>query len=110
MGIGMGLSPKQKILITKKFELAGLSFPKLIHKSSYVSNKSIINKGAQIFSGSVVNINTEIKAYSVINTGSIVEHDCHIGENSFICPGSIILGSSKIGKKYYYRVKKHYIT
>ena len=27
-----------------------------------------------------------------------MEHDCHIGENSFICPGSIILGSSKIGK------------
>jgi len=98
MGIGLGLLPKKKMQIIKKYMDKGINFPRLIHKSSYVSKTSIIDDGAQIFAGTVINSNTVIKPHTVINTGSIIEHDCHIGENSFICPGSIILGTSKIGK------------
>ena len=92
------MSPRKKSELIKKYLKIGLSFPKLIHKNSYVSKSSIIEEGAQIFAGAIVNANTKIKSYSVINTGSIIEHDCVIGENSFVCPGSIILGSCKIGK------------
>ena len=98
MGIGLGLSPKKKNNLIQKYLQAGLSFPKLIHKNSYVSKSSIIEDGVQIFSGTIINANTHVKSHAVVNTGSIVEHDCFIGENTFICPGSIILGSCKIGK------------
>ena len=98
MGVGLGLPPKKKIEIIRKYKKFGINFPKLIHKFSYVSKTSIIEDGVQIFSGSIINTNSQIKSHSVINTGSIIEHDCYIGENSYICPGVIILGSCMIGK------------
>ena len=98
IGIGLGLSPKKKMQLIKKYQSQGISFPKLIHKSSYVSRSCKIHDGAQLFAGTIINANSQIGPYAVINTGSIVEHDCFIGENSFICPGSIVLGSCKIGK------------
>ena len=98
MGIGLNIPIKKKKIILEKYLKLGFKFPKLLHSSSYVSNKSYIQDGVQIFSGSIVNSNSFIDSHTVVNTGSIVEHDCKIGKNSFICPGSIILGSSKIGK------------
>ena len=98
IGIGLGLSPKKKMQLIKKYKSWGISFPKLIHKSSYVSRTCKIQDGAQLFAGTIINANSQIGSYTIINTGSIIEHDCFIGENSFICPGSIILGSCKIGK------------
>lgn len=98
IGIGLGLSPKKKMQLITKYKSQGISFPKLIHKNSYVSRKCKIHDGAQLFAGTIINANSQISSYAIINTGSIIEHDCFIGENSFICPGSIVLGSCKIGK------------
>ena len=44
MGIGLGLSPRKKSELIKKYLKIGLSFPKLIHKNSYVSKSSIIEE------------------------------------------------------------------
>lgn len=98
MGIGINITFKKKKILIDKYQKLGFSFPKIIHISSCLSEKTFIDDGVQIFSGSIINTNTQIDPHVVINTGSIIEHDCHIGENSFICPGSVILGSSKIGK------------
>lgn len=98
IGIGLGLSPKKKMQLINQYKDKGISFPKLIHKSSYVSNSCKIYDGAQLFAGTIINTNSQIGSFTIINTGSIIEHDCVIGENSFICPGSIVLGSCKIGK------------
>ena len=98
IGIGLGLSPKKKMQLVKQYKNQDISFPKLIHKSSYVSRTCKIHDGAQVFAGTIINANSQIGSYTIINTGSIIEHDCFVGENSFICPGSIILGSCKIGK------------
>ena len=45
----------------------------------------------------VVNADTVIGQGCIINTGSIVEHDCRIGDFSHICPNSALAGGVTVG-------------
>jgi sugar O-acyltransferase (sialic acid O-acetyltransferase NeuD family) len=69
----------------------------IIHPTSYISQTAIINKGTLIMPHVIINSNSIIGEHNIINSGAIVEHDCHLGYNIHIAPGSVICGGINFG-------------
>jgi len=102
---GIGIVPgKNRFLrkeIYERYSKLKYDFLTLIHPSATISNTAKIYKGAQIMAGSIVQCNVTIEKNVIINSGSIIEHDCYIGENSHIAPGSTLCGNVKINKNVF---------
>tara|TARA_Y100001935_G_C17260542_1_gene486130 strand:- start:215 stop:826 length:612 start_codon:yes stop_codon:yes gene_type:complete len=71
---------------------------KLIHLNSIISKSSLIKEQTYISAGVTINPQTKIGVGCIINTGSIIEHDCDIGEFSHIAPGAVLCGNVQIGE------------
>lgn len=79
----------------KLFELLtnlGYEIPNILDQSSKVSSFAKIGKGVFIGKKCIVNTGVSIGDGSILNTGSIVEHDCHIGSFVHISPGAVLGG------------------
>ncbi|MHA2208142.1 MAG: acetyltransferase [Candidatus Thorarchaeota archaeon] len=76
---------------------AGLEFPQIISKASYISKYSEIGEGSIIMPSSIINPDTTIGVDCIINSGSIVEHDCQVGSHCHISPGAVLNGSVEVG-------------
>jgi len=68
----------------------------IVHKTAYVSNMSEIRKGSYIGAMVIVNPKSKIGKCSIINTGSIVEHDCEIGDYAHLSYRILVGSESKI--------------
>lgn len=68
----------------------------IVHKTAYVSNMSEIRKGNYIGAMVIVNPKSKIGKCSTINTGSIVEHDCEIGDYAHLSYRVLVGSESKI--------------
>ena len=69
----------------------------LIHPNTIISSSSIIKEQTFINAGVIINPQVKIGKGCIINTGSIIEHDCSIGEFSHIAPGAVLSGNVSIG-------------
>ena len=67
------------------------------HPGAYVSPTARIGPGALVAPHAVVHALAFIDAHAIVNTGAIVEHECAIGENCHLAPGSILGGRVTIG-------------
>ena len=81
------------VMLTKM----GFTFPALIHPSAYVSKDVILHDGVQVMAGSVIQPGCTINENSIINTSCSIDHDCKIGSNVHIAPGSTLCGNVIIG-------------
>jgi len=72
-------------------------FPALIHPRAYVSQDSVIGKGAVILSNAYVGPSVSIGDFSIINTHAIVEHGCNLGKSVILSPNATLCGDVKIG-------------
>tara|TARA_R100000655_G_scaffold9940_2_gene24402 strand:+ start:154 stop:777 length:624 start_codon:yes stop_codon:yes gene_type:complete len=84
--------------IAEKIEAKGGEIISVIHPKAIVSNTSKIEAGTFISVNSTINCFVEIGMHCVINTGSIIEHECIIGDNVHIAPGAVLAGNVCIGK------------
>ena len=69
----------------------------LIHENTAISKSSSIEEQTFISAGVIINAQVKIGAGCVINTGSIIEHECSIGQFSHIAPGAVLAGNVSIG-------------
>jgi hypothetical protein len=67
---------REKIYINNKSR----EFISIKHPSSIVSKYAIIEIGSYIGAGVIINAETYIGMGTIVNTGSIIEHDAHVGE------------------------------
>ena len=75
------------------FDLIGIeNIISLIHPSSTISNNVEILNGTMISANVAINVLSKIGYGSIINTGSIIDHDCQIGNFVHIGPGVNIAG------------------
>jgi sugar O-acyltransferase (sialic acid O-acetyltransferase NeuD family) len=88
-------SSREKIYFSLK-EI-GFKIPNIIDPSSIISRFSIIGEGSYIGKNVIINSNVTVGVCNIINTGSIIEHDCKIGDFVHIAPGSVLSGSVVIG-------------
>ena len=71
----------------------------IIHKTAYASSMSNIGNGSYIGAMAVINPQCKIGKGCIINTGTIVEHDCHIGDYSHLSYRVLVGSESKISSK-----------
>ena len=83
--------------LIERYSEAGARFATLIAPTAIITPKSSIAPGCAVMAGAIVNRAT-LEENVVVNSGAIVEHDCHIGSNTFIGPGAVIGGFTTIGK------------
>jgi sugar O-acyltransferase (sialic acid O-acetyltransferase NeuD family) len=83
---------KSRYMISKEFE------KKLLKPISIISKKSDIHKTVKIGSGfvslpkSYINRGTTIGDYTILNTGSMVDHECKVGNGVHLMGGCYLAG------------------
>lgn len=70
----------------------------VIHPASILSPSCTIGPGVFIGPGAIVHSRAAIGAHAVINTGAIIEHDCRIGVNAHVAPGTALGGGCEVGE------------
>lgn len=88
------MSKRKRII--DRFEKSGARFASIISPLSVVTPNSFIGEGCAVLSGAIINRAT-LSRHVVVNTGAIIEHDCVLGDNTFIGPGAIVGGGVSIG-------------
>ena len=99
----LGVTPgNNKLLrgnVYNDYKKKGYKFLQVIHPKTVIANDVIIEEGANIMAGSVIQTGSLIKENSIINTGALIDHECIIGRNVHIAPGSILCGNVRIGNR-----------
>lgn len=93
---GLPVMDRRRRLI-RFFEETGADFASIVAQSAIVTRNSEIGDGCAVMNNAVVN-RARLGRHVVVNTGSIVEHDCVIGSNSFIGPGAVLGGAVSVGE------------
>lgn len=83
--------------LIEDYEKSGAIFETLISPHAIVTEHSEVGKGSAIMTGAIIN-RAKLGKHVVVNSGAIVEHDCMVGDNSFIGPGAVIGGFTQIGE------------
>ena len=68
------------------------------HNSAIVDANINPGEGSQILHGSVIQVGTKIGKHCIINTAASVDHDCVLGDFSFIGPNATLCGGVEIGE------------
>ena len=79
---------------------AAYDSPVITSSSAIVTKNSIIDNGSVVFEQAVIN-RTHIGKYCVVNTGTIIEHNCNLGDNVFTGSGALICGNCTIGNNVF---------
>ena len=69
----------------------------VIHPSSIVSGLSRVGIGNFISSGVHLNALATVGDFCILNTGSVVEHECRLGNAVHIAPGAVLAGNVTVG-------------
>ena len=77
--------------------LGQLSFPTLIHPTSYIAKTSYIGRGTVVYPHAVVGPGVIVSEFVHLNTQSIVEHESKVSDFASLAPGAIVGGNSDIG-------------
>ncbi|RYG28496.1 MAG: N-acetylneuraminate synthase, partial [Chitinophagaceae bacterium] len=68
------------------------------HPSAIIdTNATLAKNGVMICAGVVINPLAQIEDGAICNTGSIIEHECHVGKFAHIGPGSVLCGTAVVG-------------
>lgn len=87
------LKIRNKIIAENK----NLDWLTLIDPDAVVSSNVEIGEGTVVMAGCVIQPGVVIEKHCIINTKSSVDHDCIIGRNVHIAPGSTLCGNIFIG-------------
>ena len=73
------------------------AYASIIHPLAYISPSAKILEGTVILVNAVINTNSVIGEHSIINTGTLVDHDCVIGNYTHIAPNATLCGHVEVG-------------
>ena len=69
-----------------------------IHSSAIISGSVSLNSSIMVGPGAIINALAKIGTGVICNSGSIVEHECVIGDFAHIAPGTVLGGNVKVGR------------
>ncbi|MCZ2845034.1 MAG: acetyltransferase [Candidatus Bathyarchaeota archaeon] len=75
----------------------GKELVNIIHPRSSVSGSTHFGIGNFINNCAAVNSQVIIGNYCILNTGSILEHECKLGDAVHVAPGAVLAGGVKVG-------------
>ena len=77
----------------------GYTLPNIIDHTAVVSENAKLGEGIFVGKKAVVNAGTEIGNMCILNTGTIIEHDCKVGDFSHIAAGAVMCGGATVEEK-----------
>ncbi|HEX7975917.1 MAG TPA: NeuD/PglB/VioB family sugar acetyltransferase [Anaerolineales bacterium] len=86
-----------RIQVFRRLAEAGFAFPAVVHPSAVVEGGAELAPGAQVLARAYVGSEARIGFGCILNTGSIVSHDCVLGNYATISPGALLAGEVQIG-------------
>ena len=75
----------------------GFNLVTAIHPSAQVGRGVAVGSGSVIMAGSVINSDSRIGRNVIVNTRAGIDHDCTIGDDVHLAPGTVLCGSVTIG-------------
>ena len=75
----------------------GLKFATAVHPSAQVAASVGLGEGTVVMAGVVLNPGCVIGRQCIINTGSLIDHETHLGDYASVAPGVVIGGNVLIG-------------
>jgi sugar O-acyltransferase (sialic acid O-acetyltransferase NeuD family) len=83
--------------VSQKLQAAGRRLVTICHPSASVSPSAAIGIGCYIAENATVRTKSHVATGSLLNSGSVVSHDCHVGEFVSFGPNAAIAGHVQIG-------------
>ncbi|MEC9347185.1 MAG: acetyltransferase [Pseudomonadota bacterium] len=96
-GIGSTGDPSRRIEAFRLAREAGFRFPPLVHPSAVVDPTAMLDAGSQVMAGAVLQCGVTVGTNVIVNTGAVVDHDCRIGDDAHLAPGTTLSGTVRIG-------------
>ena len=96
LGLGGELIASRRRIIAE-IERLGLETVCVIHPTANIASSAQIGKGATVLVGVSINTGARFGDFCCVNTSAVVEHDCVIGGNVFLQPGSLLAGNVTVG-------------
>jgi sugar O-acyltransferase (sialic acid O-acetyltransferase NeuD family) len=95
----IGIGYKHMEIRKKLYDQFGslVSFPNVIHTSSYIDKSTLIGRGNIILPGCIIDRGCSIGNNIFFNPGCIIAHDNEIRDHTFFGPGIITSGFVRIG-------------
>lgn len=97
LGIGSIGSTKLRERVVNSMRSFPNRFGIIVHEKATISPTATIGPGTVVMAGAVINSGATIGNNVIINSGSIIEHDVHIGDFTHVSPGAIIGGGTSVG-------------
>lgn len=73
-------------------------FTILIHPSSIIDKKVIIDSGSVVFHNAIVQRDSIVGKHCIINTNASIDHDCIIEDFVHLSPSATLCGNVKVGE------------
>lgn len=83
--------------IFDRFKAAGFEFLQVLHPKAIISKEVTILEGSQIMAGAILQSGVFVGANTIVNSGSVVDHDCRIGDHCHVAPGATLSGRVLVG-------------
>jgi len=98
ISIGQIKTSEPRMLMLRKAEDMGASFPSPVSPHAYVANSSEIGPGSIIMHHALINSDAKIGQAAIINSKALIEHGAEIGPFCHISTGAVVNGDAKIGE------------
>jgi UDP-perosamine 4-acetyltransferase len=92
LGVGSSRSNQARARLFGEMKEEGFTFSSIVHPSAVFASDVSMDEGVQLMAGSVVQSRTSLARNAIVNTNAAVDHDCRIGPNVHVAPGSTISG------------------
>lgn len=86
-----------RLRLQREISRMGFAFPAVVSPTAVRNEAVEIGAGTCVFDRVVINSGSTIGLAGILNTGSVVDHDCRIGDNVHIAPGATLSGGVSIG-------------
>lgn len=86
----------ERFTISSFLRECGLTALSLRHRTAFVDDTAEVGAGNQFMPMTVIHTFAQVGEFTILNTGSIIEHDCHIGNGVHVMPAATLAGSVRV--------------
>lgn len=97
---GIGASPctSYRRELFERMKRMGFSFGSVLHPTAIKGCECMLGEGSQIMAGVVLQNRVRVGANAVVNTRASIDHDCELGDHTFISPSAVLCGNVTVGE------------
>jgi sugar O-acyltransferase (sialic acid O-acetyltransferase NeuD family) len=96
--LALGDLASRRVLLSRFGEALTRTAVTLVHPTATIDPSATLGKGVYVGPHAVIHACARVRDHAIINTASVIEHDCDIGENAHIAPGTVLAGKVTIGE------------